>query len=174
MIWMGGAAARTSKTNPRLARPLIAARLKQAICHVEDLSSSCWDSHHELLFWMVGLGSCVAGPGDDQLWFIDRFVQLARLLQVGSTERMSDLFREYLYLEKFEMGDLVWLAGLVVQQRDFQTDTPWRDMRMSSMMTSSDDSTPSSDMGMSSMMSSKRPFDPTIRHENANRDESEQ
>jgi hypothetical protein len=153
MIWTGNAAARTNQTNPRLARPLIAARLKQVICHMDYLSSSCWDSHHELLFWMVGLGSCVAGPGDDQNWFKDRFVRVAGLLQISSVERMSDLFREHLYLENFERPDLEWLAGLVVHQLDARTEAPRLDMRMSSVMTPSNDSTPYSDMRMSSVMS---------------------
>ena len=112
MIWQGEAAARTNQTNPRLARPLIAVRLRQAICHVDNLSNYSWDAHYELLFWMLGLGSCVAGPGDEQQWFVHRFARQAELLQVRSTEQLSDLFRNYLYLERFEKADIVWLAGM--------------------------------------------------------------
>jgi hypothetical protein len=148
MIWTGDAAARASQTNPRLARPLIAARLKQAISRMDYCTSSCWDSYYALLFWMVGLGSCVAGNGNGQSWFVDRFVQLAGLLRISSIEQMSDLFRDHLYLETFEKADLIWLAGLVAQKGETRTETPRRDMRMSSVMTPDDDSTPSSDMRM--------------------------
>ena len=152
MIWQGAAAADANQTNPRLARPLVAVRLRQAICYVDNLSSYSWDSHYELLLWMLRLGSCVAGPGDDQSWFLDRFMELAGLLRVQSTEKMSDLFRNYLYLETFEKQDLLWLAERFVEQRNFQTESPHRDMRMSSIIASSDESTPSSDVGSSSIM----------------------
>jgi len=150
MIWSGAAAARTTKTNPRLARPLIAARLKRTICRVDEISSSSWDSHHELLFWMVGLGSCVAGPGDDEPWFKDRFVRVARLLQIDNIEQISALSREHFCLETFEKGDLTRLAGLITQQRGLEENLR-RDMSMSSMI-SSDHSTPSSDMKVPSVM----------------------
>ena len=94
MIWRGKAAARTDVTNTRLARPVVAGRLKQAIYRIDCLGS--WDSYHGLLFWMLGLGSCVEGPGDDQNWFKGRLRQLAGLLQISSVEQMSDLYREYL------------------------------------------------------------------------------
>jgi hypothetical protein len=152
LIWTGDATARTNEDNPRLARPLIAARLKRAISRMDYCSSSCWDSYYDLLFWMVGLGSCVVGPGDDRSWFIDRFVRLSRLLRISSLQQVSDLFREYLHLETFEKADLIWLAGLVVQPGDTQKERHQRDMRMSSVMTPDDDSTPSSDMRMSSLM----------------------
>jgi hypothetical protein len=150
MIWFGAAAARTTKTNPRLARPLIAARLKRAICRADEISGSSWDSHHELLFWMVGLGSCVAGPGDDETWFEDRFVLVAGLLQIDNIEQMSALSREHFCLEMYEKGDLTRLAELVAEHRALKENLR-RDVRMSSM-TSSDHSTPVSDMTMPSMM----------------------
>ena len=161
MIWQGEAAARTNQVNPRLARPLVAVRLRQAICHVDNLSSYPWDSHHELLLWMLRLGSCVAGPGDDQSWFEDRFMELAGLLRVQSIENLSDLSRNYLYLETFEKSDLLWLAELFDQRQGLQTESPRRDMRLSSVMASSDDSTPSSDVGSSSMMTSSDHSTPT-------------
>lgn len=150
MIWMGSAAARTTKTNPRLARPLIAARLKRAICCADEISSSSWDSHHELLFWMVGLGSCVAGPGDDKLWFDDRFVRVAGLLQIETLEQMSALSQEHFFLEMFEETDLIRLEKLIAEQRGLE-ENQRRDMRMPSMI-SSDCWTPSSDMRVPSVM----------------------
>jgi hypothetical protein len=160
MIWFGATPPRTAKTNPRLARPLIAARLRQAICRADEISSSSWDSHHELLFWIVGVGSCVAGPGEDELWFEDRFVQVAGLLQVENVEQMSALSREHFCLEVYEKGDLVRLEELVARRRDIRMpsmissdhSTPASDMRMSSMMVSSDCSTPSSDMKVPGVM----------------------
>jgi hypothetical protein len=150
MVWFGTTVARNIGTNPRLARPLIAARLRQAICRADEISCSSWDSHHELLFWMVGLGSFVARPGDDELWFEDRFVRVAGLLQIKDSEQMSALFREYFCLEVYEKGGLIRLEKLVAQQRRPEEDQQ-RDMRMPSM-SSSDHSTPASDMRMSSMM----------------------
>jgi hypothetical protein len=157
MIWPSDAAASPSLANPRLAnprlaRPLVAVRLKHAICRMEYFGSSCWDSYHELLFWMVAQGSYVVGPGDDQSWFIDRFVRLAGRLRIGSVEQMSDLFREHLYLETFEKADLIRLAGSFFQQGDTQTEAPRWEMRMSSVMTPSDDSTPSANTRLFSLM----------------------
>lgn len=155
MIWTNnteGRPSQPSQPNPRLARPLIASRLRQAICRMEYFARSCWESYHELLFWMISVG-CVAGLGDEQSWFTDRFIQLAGLLHMGDVEQMSDLFREYLYLDIFERPHLIWLAELVVPKQDTQTDQPRRDMSMSSVMTPSDNSTPSSDMKTSSTTS---------------------
>jgi hypothetical protein len=159
MIWSGAAAARTTKTNPRLARPLIAARLKRTICRVDETSSSSWDSHHELLLWMVGLGSCVAGPGDDERWFEDRFVRVARLLQIDKIEQMSALSREHFCLEMYEKGDLTRLAELVAQRRGQEEDLR-RDVSMSSVI-SSEHSTPVSDMTMPSITISSDPSTPS-------------
>lgn len=124
MIWTDDTVVRTSQPNPRLARPLIAGRLKKAIRRVDSFGRSCWDSHLELLIWMVSLGSCVVTSGEDQGWFTDRFIQLAGLLQIRHVEQMSDLFGQYLHLDTFERADLIWLAGLLVQKRDNQTESP--------------------------------------------------
>jgi hypothetical protein len=146
MIWPGVAAARTNVTNPRLARPVVAGRLKRAICRIDSLGSSRWDQYHGLLFWMLGLGSCVEGPGDDQSWFKGRLVQLAGLLQISSVEQLSDLYREYLYLETYERKDLTQLAAWIDPKQDTKTESPQGDMRVSSLLTPSNDSTtPSSD-----------------------------
>ena len=96
---------------------------------------------------MLGLGSCVEGPGDDQSWFRGRLVQLARLLQITSVEQMSDLYREYLYLERYESKDLTELAKLIDPKQDTKAESPQGDIRVSSLVTSSSDSTPSSDTG---------------------------
>jgi hypothetical protein len=150
MVWFGAPAERTAKTNPRLARPLIVARLRRAICLADEISSSSWDSHHELLFWMVGLGYCVGGPGDDEAWFENRFVRVAELLQIDDIEQMSALSGEHFCLETYEKDDLTRLAKLVAERRALKENLR-RDVRMSSMI-SSDHSTPASDMMMPSMM----------------------
>jgi hypothetical protein len=106
-------------------RPVVAGRLKQAIYRIDCLGS--WDSYHGLLFWMLGLGSRVEGPGDDQNWFKGRLRQLAGLLQISSVEQMSDLYREYLYLDTYERADLVELAALIVPKQDTKTESPQGD-----------------------------------------------
>jgi hypothetical protein len=152
MMWFGATAERTTKTNPRLARPLIAARLKRAICAVDETPSSSWDSHYELLLWMVGLGSCVAGPGDDELWFEDRFIRVAGLLQIENVEKISALSREHLCIEMFEKDYFIRFATLIAQQKR-QEENLRRDRKMSGM-TSSNSSTPTSEMRRSSMTTS--------------------
>ena len=127
MVWPGVAAAHTNITNPRLARPIVAGRLKRAICRIDSLESLCWDQYHGLLFWMLGLGSRVKGPGDDQDWFKGRLRQLAGLLQISSVEQMSDLFREYLYLDAYERAGLIELAALIVPKQDTKTESPQGD-----------------------------------------------
>lgn len=137
MIWRGNVALRTGPLNPRLAIPLIAARLKRAIHHTDNFSASSWDSHLELLFWMVGQGARVAGPGGDQNWFRDRFKWLSGLLQISSIEQVSDLYRKHFYLEEIEKEDLTELMEWLDKQQATQTEVLWRDM---SVTTSSSDS----------------------------------
>lgn len=154
MIWRGNVALRTGPLNSRLAKPLIAARLARAIHHMDNFSASPWDSHLELLFWMVGQGARVEGPGGHQDWFRDRFKLLSALLQISSIEQVLDLYRKHFYLEEIEKDELTGLMEAT------QMEVPWRDMsvatsssgsslfsetRSSSTVTSSNHATPSSE-----------------------------
>ena len=111
----GNSASAINVSNTKTVRPTMAQRLKRALCDAESVSSSCWDTERELLLWITGLGSSVAGP--ERKWFAERFARLSKALEIRSFEQLSKSFSKYLYLECFESSHLIRLAGLLVQGR---------------------------------------------------------
>ncbi len=105
---------KTSGVNSWRSRRSIAYRLKKAICRADELSCTSWEPHGDLLLWMVGLGTSVAGKGEDREWFENKFEHTAVKLDVRSVKHLTSLFRGYLYLDSIEGPDLARLERLLL------------------------------------------------------------
>ena len=99
---------------PLTARPIFTNRLMQTISRSEEKDPGCWDEHCDLLFWMVGHGLSIAVQGPVKDWFVTKFLHLAKLLEIRSTDQISTLYGGFLYLDEFERSSVKNLAAFLV------------------------------------------------------------
>ena len=93
--------------------PLHGTRLRETIYSTYSMSNQCWSSHTDVLFWIMILGTTVAGGQDDQEWFLQEMSRLATMLKVSDAEQLSRVLFDILYTKETMKANFVWLAAFL-------------------------------------------------------------
>jgi hypothetical protein len=87
--------------------------LRRCVERADVALGKSWAPHEEVLLWVVSLGALTSFDQEDNAFFSQRVVQVAKKLKIRSYEQVDSLFESYLWLDRLEQGSGRKLARLV-------------------------------------------------------------
>jgi hypothetical protein len=72
-----------------------------------------WGVHDEVLLWIVSLGAPTSFDHENNAFFWQHILQIARKLNIHSYRQLDSLFESYLWLDRFEQGSGRKLARML-------------------------------------------------------------